>query len=336
MTKHRGKNWNKRMPFDGKTTADDPLGWNDFVTTHTERVLLDGVLQAPVDWSDTPDASDWFFVIGYGRTGTSVLSAMLSEHPNAYCGCEDRTVFSLFGLLCTRWIRTLDTAAITYEWRGRKGWTGKQLRCFAEAYRAAMELQLGRNLKCIGDKSTKYLTHRDFFRQAFPDCTFFYTVRHPLDQLSSLINLVPGQTTVTWDGTATGAACLWAFVEKVCKDYLRMRQETDVEVLQFERFFDVRKLGQEMVRAWGKLGVEVTQAEAETLTGKYAAKPLAVDRWRKDEKITALLKHWAKLKPVMPERLAAVQTGVNEYQQAIAAAWKGEGNGRDCSGCHSC
>jgi len=326
---HRGRSWNRPARFSPNTTPDDPLGWRDFRQQHLEQCLIEGPWEAPVDWSDTPDGSDWFFLLGYGRSGTSVLSAMVSEHPEVYCGCEDHTIFSVLGLLCTRWFRTQACDAISYDWHRREPWSGRQLRCFAEAYRQAVELQTGRTIRLIGDKSPHYLERIDTFRRLFPNCRFIYTARHPLDQLASLLNLPPGQSTLQWQGDAHGARRLWEFVDLLGEQLMLMTDAPDVLVLRFEELFAEATMLAAMARAFTHIGADISQAGAEyqmpedlrERLSPYAQARSPVGRWRHDERVKDLVGAWIASGTVPAEKLSAVVCAQELYVGRMLGAW---------------
>jgi len=327
---HRGRSWNRPAQFSPNTTPDDPLGWRDFRQHNLQPCLIEGPWDAPVDWSDTPDGSDWFFLLGYGRSGTSVLSAMVSEHPEVYCGCEDHTVLSVLGLLCTRWLRTQACDAISYDWHRREPWSGRQLRCFAEAYRQAVELQTGRAIRLIGDKSPHYLQRIDTFRRLFPNCRFIYTARHPLDQLASLLNLPPGQSTLQWQGDPHGARRLWEFVDLLGEQLMLMTDAPDVLVLRFEDLFAETTMLAAMARAFTHIGADISEAggahpmpeDLRERLSPYAQARSPVGRWRHDERVKDLVGAWIASGTVPAEKLSAVVCAPELYARRMLDAWR--------------
>lgn len=141
-----------------------------------------------VDWSDTPDASDWAWINGMGRSGTSMLSKLISSSPEAYIGNETQVVSSIMGMLLSGY--HLDTKYVTtnYSYWNNEHWTGSQLRMFADAWRRA---KCG-DARIVGDKAGVYLWKRDLWRMLFPGSNFIYSFRHPLDNVTSLVSAPEG------------------------------------------------------------------------------------------------------------------------------------------------
>jgi len=324
---HRGRIWNAAQQF-GPPSSGDPLGWQAFTRQHTQQALIKGSWAAPVDWSDTPDGSDWFFLTGYGRSGSSVLSALISEHPHVWCGCEDHTIHALIGLLTTEWVRTLGSDTISLDWNRREPWTGAEIRAVLDGYRQAMCHQQRTHLVAIGDKSPLYHMRQNSIRQVFPGCKFVFTVRHPLDQLSSMLGLAPGQTTVRWDGDLAGGRRCYAFMEQAIRDLLKAQATSDTIVVQFEDLFGLQNIRAVYDRCITHIGASLADCGTGTADpaalASYDREPTAVGRWIRDEQVQSLLGLWREQGIATPEKLQALMSEPREYVAAVGEAWRHE------------
>jgi len=144
-----------------------------------------------------------FFVVGVGRSGTTLTRAILTGHPDLVVPPETHFLPTLLRLRPMWWssggIRTEMFVRLAFA-NGRlerSGLTSGHLhvllrRCPpqspSEAVSRIYELFLaspggGR----VGDKTPSYVEHVQALSQAFPGAPFIHMVRHPLNTVASLI-----------------------------------------------------------------------------------------------------------------------------------------------------
>lgn len=135
-----------------------------------------------------PSGHNWFFLNGWARTGTEALTRMLSMHPDCHCTFEAGFIETLHAILTAEGLSTNLADDGFYYDAAKAGapWTFWQFRMMCEQWREAR----GRAAQVVGDKSYYYWVLRDVLREVFPDCTFVFSHRHPLDQLSSYATVV--------------------------------------------------------------------------------------------------------------------------------------------------
>lgn len=260
------------------------LNWTEYAQEHEETAIVERPFGADVDWSNAPDGSGWLFVIGLGRTGTTVTTRILNEHPDVYCADEDGLVLSLLGLLSSQLIYLDNSNVIHYHNYNKRPLTGAEVRRFIDPWR---ELWAPGARYC-GDKLMGYARHRRVVRQAFPGCRFIHTSRHPLDQLSSLIDLPPGHSSVRY---AHGPVPLWGIVATNLALMDAVSREEDVFTVEFEALFDPESLHAEAQGLFSWLGLEAPDGLI-----KYVRPPnRVVGRWRNDYRIERLLESWDRM-----------------------------------------
>lgn len=153
------------------------------------------------------------FVLSAPRSFTSLLAAMIGQHPEAY-GVPELNLFAedtlqdmvsamtdiyaiqLHGLLRTvaqLYAGEQTTAAIEMANR----WIVKRLKWSTEE--VYKELRHRVTPKCIVDKSPAYISAKrlERIRRAFPDACYLHLLRHPFDMGKSLMNLKSGPIMAT-------------------------------------------------------------------------------------------------------------------------------------------
>jgi len=314
--RHAGEGWVPPRP---------DMTWEEYVAQYSEQAIVHGPWEVWQEESPPPPAFDWFFVLGWGRTGTSVLAQVLSEHSRVYCGVEECAVRSLLGLFTARRIYTLQSGAIRYASDFFSPWTTAQLRALCEAWRSVRHPDAA----VVGDKDMCYWRIRELVRRVFPHCCLFWTVRNPLDWLSSLINLPTGHSTVHWDGTVQGAYFLWTKAE----DYLRAMRQASAEglyIVDFCAFFDGDVLRVVAEDCFARLGVEASSELLNRIADRYARSPeSAVGRWRNDVLLQeALTQAQARMSDAQRQVLGCLQT--EEWYDLLVLGTEEEGIGWAC------
>ena len=244
---------------------------------------------AEVDWSDTPDGSDWFFIVGLGRTGTTVFAKALSQHPDCYCACEHGVVFSVMGLLLSEAVCDVSCEVFSYAAprlaKGKRpAWTGTQLRGFAEAWRNAF----GEGKARVGDKQVQYLQQLQFFKRLFPGCRFFLTTRHSLDHLSAMLAASSVISGLSYDGSPEGAAGLRSLVRQWRGMEREALRDTAVREVPFAALCGPETIVGQVEQCWQWLGLQPDNAIRPQL--QALGNGGHVGRWRSDPDIARILR----------------------------------------------
>jgi len=125
---------------------------------------------------------DWFFMVSFPRTGSTVASLILNLHPDIYCGQEQMVLPLFMTVLHSRLLLAPD---MWYSVRYSKQIpvTAANVRALMDAWRGCVSAK-----RIFGDKGVMYHQHFGAACSAvFPGCKLVLTVRHPLDTLSSYI-----------------------------------------------------------------------------------------------------------------------------------------------------
>ena len=129
-----------------------------------------------------PKAEDWFFVVNYPRTGSSVAVKLLNTHPQIYCGMED-FLLPLFMTLLGSPFFLLPRLPFPVRYQKKLALTPLRMRYLLDGWRKGVSKR-----PIFGDKGEMYYTYfGDACQDIFPACKFILTVRNPLDTLSSYI-----------------------------------------------------------------------------------------------------------------------------------------------------
>lgn len=156
-------------------SIEEPVSWQ----LPAERAVWD----VEEDGEQPPDGSDWFFLVGHPRTGSSVAATLLCGHPEVYCGNEQQ-VLPLF--MAVLGAETFFAPRLWFAARYRKqiAMTPANLRRLMEAWRRCVS-----DRRLFGDKGEMfYENFGPATARIFPNCRFVHTTRRPLDTLSSYIN----------------------------------------------------------------------------------------------------------------------------------------------------
>jgi hypothetical protein len=129
-----------------------------------------------------PAAPDWFFMVSFQRTGSSVAALALSLHPDVYCG-QEHLVLPLFMTFLHSKVLISPDLWFSVRYTQKIPASAANARALMDAWRTCVS-----GKRIFGDKGDMY--HQHFggaCRGVFPGCKFVLTVRHPLDTLSSYI-----------------------------------------------------------------------------------------------------------------------------------------------------
>lgn len=270
-------------------------------------IMLFGINDLPLI-DDAPPAHDRFFVIGTGRTGTTVFGKILSQHPDCWCGNECEVISSLVNLLTTTCVQSISSPGFlgirtdrrddrTWPEGEEAVWRTSEIREMCEVWCRKEGERYGASV--IGDKSSMYLGIRDMVRRVFPGCTFFMTTRHPLDQMSSYMDQ-PWNVAIKDDGTEESLRKAYNWLLYRLKVDEIASSEADVQLVHFEDFGDEGRLQGVMAASWEQLGLSAPDVD---LRGFVRADPIG--RWRSDERVMHILSGFEKLGLEIPEWIIA-------------------------------
>lgn len=272
---------------------------------HAAKFLRDNertvVLKGPwemfdrVDWSDTPDASDWAWICGLGRSGTTLMSKMMSASPDVYIGNETQVIPSIIGMLLSEYYYEPNDGTICYTFCNNDGWTGAGIRAFADAWRKA---RCG-SAKIVGDKAVVYWSKRWMWRQIFPNSSFIYTFRHPLDNVVSLLNMPGGWTTVKYDHTDESALRIWENVVKTLITQLELAISENMLLFNYDLMDDPDAAVDGVHTIFERLGIDPPPAAAITefvrpkiSDWREGGDVLEIIRKANDPETMSLLENW--------------------------------------------
>lgn len=269
------------------------IDWDAYVQEHATECLIDEPWGAAVDWEGAPPAENWFFVLSVGHSGSCVLSEMLSLHPAVHCANEDKTVYNLMAMFCTKAIITHKMSLLSWQngaWSGRvKPFASETRLVTAPFVRDACEAwrkHYGRGKAIVGDKYVGYMWIEGKLAAVFPWAKYIYCVRNPLDQLSGLLNDEwPGNRALLEDPEAC-----WGQVETYLQWQRQYRSIPTVLVVPYERFAAEDTLLREMDRVFGFLGADSEPTLADGLRpSAYAG---SIGRWQRDPAIRDMVDLW--------------------------------------------
>jgi len=165
---------------------------------------------------DVPDASNWCFIIGFGRTGTTALVDALNGH-SAIHMLKEAWMWGYVDLLQTPKYNMLlksspmyrsieyykaampDKLGVhlnNYELNGAPTdvteniWQASDIRKFMEAFR---EISTNANALVFGEKNWYYRFILDDLLKVFPNCNLLITTRNKWDLAASSMDSAPFQ-----------------------------------------------------------------------------------------------------------------------------------------------
>jgi Sulfotransferase family len=126
--------------------------------------------------SPAPGPPAPIFIIGCGRSGTTLLRMMLDSHARLSCGEETKFLQDLERLLTSHW-----PLLATYGLE--RGWWLERIRGFYTGFQA--EYLARRGKQRWAEKSPGYTLHLDFINELFPDAQYVHLIRDGRDVVAS-------------------------------------------------------------------------------------------------------------------------------------------------------
>jgi tetratricopeptide (TPR) repeat protein len=233
------------------------------------------------------DSAAPIFLIGFPRSGTTLLEHLLDSHPSIQ-SMEERPIVSAMRNIIDQWPAANAPIRLSVDQR-------EQLqRCYWDQ----VERELGpRDGRILLDKLPLNTVWAHLIRQVFPGARFLFAVRHPLDVcLSCFMHDFSMNQAMTSFLTLRGTAVTYAAVMQLWFDQLGA-MAIPHHVIRYEDLIeDPEAAGQAMLNGLGLDGGDVTldhlasvQRKAIIKTPSYhqVARPLyrdALARWKRYER----------------------------------------------------
>jgi hypothetical protein len=230
-----------------------PLEYDRLVAESRRSVIwaLDGA-QGP--WELEPgeppaDGADWFFIVNFPRTGSSVARMILNRHPEIFCGNEHLFLPLLMTVLHSKLLLAPELW-FSVRYSKKIPVTAANVRELMDAWRRCVSER-----RIFGDKGEMYYQHfGGACREIFPGCRFVLTVRHPLDALSSYIHQ-------PWAGYMRESGTREAFFEQLRARAREMLTANTVwrdrsEVIEFEELATEEGFQATFTRVFTHLGAD--------------------------------------------------------------------------------
>jgi Sulfotransferase family len=240
--------------------------------------------------------ADWFFMVSFQRTGSSVAALILNRHTDVYCG-QAHLILPLFMTVLHSRLLIAPDMWFSVRYLKKIPVTPTNVRELMDAWRRCVS-----DKRIFGDKGEMY---HQYFGAActgvFPDCKFVLTVRHPLDTLSSYIQQ-PWAAYMRADGNRE------AFLEGM-RDRARemlagnAAWRNRAEVIEFERLYSEAEFRSTFSRVFTHLGADPTGYDWE---GGWALcqHRLAFGRWERDREVLEFM-DWLETRDDQLHRLLA-------------------------------
>ncbi|GAB4176109.1 MAG: tetratricopeptide repeat-containing sulfotransferase family protein [Wenzhouxiangellaceae bacterium] len=189
-----------------------------------------GAPGAPPSARDPDQGADLCFMIGFPRSGTTLLDTIL----NALSGVRTLDEQPTF----EQARRVVEADGLSY-WMRREPWTGAEVAAFRRRYREVVARRLGPGPSGrIVDKLPLRMIHAPLLAQVFPEARFVFSLRHPADVVLSnfMQHYAPNEAFVHFD-TLAGTVRIYAAVMSLWPQILT-KLEGRVRVVRYEQLVD--------------------------------------------------------------------------------------------------
>ncbi len=240
--------------------------------------------------------ADWFFMVSFQRTGSTIAALILDRHPDVYCGQEHLTLPLFMTLLHSKLLVAPDFW-FSVRYSKKIPVTATNVRELMDAWRRCVSQK-----PIFGDKGEMYQQH---FGAActgvFPGCKFVLTVRHPLDTLSSYI----AQPWAAYMRTDGGREAFLQNIRSRAREMLiaNAAWRERAEVIEFEQLGTEDGFQDTFVRVFLHLGADPTRYnwKAGWAACRHQA---AFGRWERDPEMHEFMSWLAPRDPPLYELLA--------------------------------
>lgn len=262
-----------------KSASERQARYADYFKSISEVVFWDREERNAWEFDDTdeipPAAPDWFFLVNFPRTGSTVSARVLNRHPDIHCGIEEQVLPLFMTVLGSKLFMSPKLwSSVRYSKRIKI--TPKNMRRLMEAWRACVSEK-----PLFGDKGEMYYgPFGEACEKVFPGCRFLLTVRDPLDTLSSYIDQ-------GWAGYMRDDADREALLNNVATKihgilHQNARWKTRAHTIRFEDLLSRDGFEETFTRVFDYLGADPERYDWEAGWSECRHGP-AVGRWRRDE-----------------------------------------------------
>jgi len=272
------------------------------------KMIVFGRNELPIK-ENAPNASDRFFIIGIGRTGTTALRNIISLYDDIWCANEANFVFSVLNIITTTCVVPVPgsspgIAMWNVDRRENRIWPPSENYVWeASELREICEVWFRKeakrnNASILGDKSSAYLDMLPLIRKIFPKCKFLMTIRHPLDWLSSYFDQVwntafsDDLSKKSLDKINSSLWYLW--------DNEKIAQENDdIFIVNFKDMCNIDGLNEISQNISSHIGVEY-----QSLPLEQFVKDDLVNKWKNDKRVINTVDSLMKKNYKIPPNIA--------------------------------
>lgn len=239
-----------------------------------------------------PPAEDWFFVVNYPRTGSTVVARLLNAHPQIYCGLEHQ-VMPLFMSVLGSHLLMPPELWHSVRYSKRIEITPTNIRRLMDAWRSCVS-----DRPIFGDKGEMYFErYGTACSKVFPGSRTVLTVRDVLDTLASY----SGQSwTAFLYEDHDDEASLWEHLRRRAYQILDRNRHwhEGSPTIVFEEMVRRESFEHTFRQVFEHLGADPTLFDWDAGFAQCAHHK-AIGRWRQDPKITAFLDHLESSDPTL-------------------------------------
>jgi hypothetical protein len=240
---------------------------------------------------------DWFFMVSFPRTGSTIAAFILNRHTDVYCG-QEHFVLPLFMTLLHSKLLIAPDFWFSVRYSKKVPATAANVRALMDGWRKCVSEK-----PIFGDKGDLY--HQHFGAACsgvFPGCKFVLTVRNPLDTLSSY-------TKQPWAGYMRSDGDRDSFFERMRQRAGEMLEgnmawRERAEVIEFEQLDTEAAFRSTFSRVFSYIGAD---PDVYDWKGGWALckHRLAFGRWTRDPEVLEFMDWLQARDPELHGRLAS-------------------------------
>jgi predicted nucleic acid-binding Zn-ribbon protein len=200
------------------------------------------------------------YLLGIPRSGTTLLSALLNQHPQIYCPPEPWTMLATSSLGSVPAAHPADSELIRQAVAGQLGHPSLHRDIAERIYR---EILADRSAEWLVDKTPRYYHCLDYIAETMPEAKYFWIVRNPLDVAASYLS--------TWNNDVVAALrdrvdhAIYFDFALGFRRLVRFAQDHDVHIVRYEEL--VQSPASVMSRVFAHLGVEPIELQQDIASG---------------------------------------------------------------------
>jgi hypothetical protein len=264
------------MPHSNTSTAPNYVDYLRAVTKNVQWHLDERrrVWEFESNGEPPPDGSDWFFLVNFPRTGSTVGAEILSAHPDIHCGNEEHVLPLFMTVLGSKLFMAPDLHE-SVRYTKQIEISPRNMRHLLDGWRKCVS-----DKPIFGDKGEMYFSHfGNACADVFPNCRFVLTVRNPLDTLASYIN----QDWAYYLNMSGDRIQFFRNILGKATDMLEYntRWRDKAEVIEFERLTTKEEFVETYARVFEHLGADPERYNWDQGWNRCRHKP-AIGRWKQD------------------------------------------------------